>query len=137
MRASNLTKWGEFLLWVRAYSTGFIAASSLALADYGWWPMAYGVCVLLVSTCLTPLLRALGWRGLAGRTGDGRSTGPTPQEVERALRVGLDAGVSLPEAVRHLHQTRGWDLMVLYPAVEKVSGLTQNEAIRVAVLATS
>jgi hypothetical protein len=106
--------------------------SHVLAPDTGWLPLGVGACGFLASFLLTPILRAFGWGSLAERTGGG----PTPREVESGLRSWLDAGMSLPEAVRLLHQSRGWAMMDLCPAVEKVANLTQKEAIRFVFLAT-
>jgi hypothetical protein len=54
-----------------------------------------------------------------------------------ALRKLLDGGRSLAEAVWELHHIRGVDLLALWPVVAEVTGLDQQEAMRVVVQATS
>jgi hypothetical protein len=43
----------------------------------------------------------------------------------------------LPEAVRFLNLTRGWDVMLLYPAVATVANIPPKDAIRLVISATS
>jgi hypothetical protein len=54
-----------------------------------------------------------------------------------ALRKLLDGGRPLEEAVWELHHARGVDLLTLWPVVAEVTGLDQQEAMRVVVQATS
>ncbi|WP_227254494.1 hypothetical protein [Frigoriglobus tundricola] len=87
--------------------------------------------LLVGSAFLTPLLRALGWRRLAERTGDiNPNPPPRPHSVERALRTLLAESRSLRDAVRILHEKFGWDVMELSPAVAAVANLPQKEALR-------
>jgi hypothetical protein len=137
MRQSDLTKWGEFLQYVRGLCGGLILA--IVLSDPGreanlklWLVALIG---LTASFLLTPLLRSLGWRGLAESIGKVPAT-PRPADVERALHLALRRGLPLPEAIRILHQSRGWDVMELYPAVAKVADLPPKEAIRLVMTET-
>lgn len=137
MRRSDLTKWGEFLLYVRGMCGGLVLAH--VLSDFSGREadsklLLIALAGLTASWLLTPLLRALGWRGLAENVG--KVTTPRPADVERALRTALRVGLSLQEAVRRLHHTRGWDVMELYPAVAKVAGLPPKEAIRLVMVET-
>jgi hypothetical protein len=138
MKQSDLTKWGEWLLYARGLCGGLWLAYAMAFfthreADVNLLWIA--VCGSIGSGLLVPLLRALGWRGLAERLGEAPTT-PRPGEVERALRTALQVGLPLPDALRRLYETRGWDVMELYPAVAKVAALSPKEAIRLVMTET-
>jgi hypothetical protein len=135
MKARDLTRWGACLLYLRGMCAGLLLAFLLtSAAESVLLLTATGG--LAVSVLLTPLLRALGWKRLAERAGD-VGTAPLSGEVERALHTSLGDGCSLQEAVRLLHQTRGWDVMDLYPAVATVAKLSPKEAIRLVMSVTT
>jgi hypothetical protein len=56
--------------------------------------------------------------------------------VERQLRELLTSGQPIGDALRELHGPRGVGLLLLYPAVEAVCGLTRREAMKLAVRET-
>ena len=62
---------------------------------------------------------------------------PRQREVETALRDALGGGLSLDEAVRLLHETRGYELTFLWPAVVSVGQMPQSDAMRLVVRATA
>lgn len=134
MKPSSLTRWGEFLLYIRGLSGGLMLSAAIA-QEVGVMPALVGCCGLLASVLLTPILRLLGWRRLAERVEDVR-TAPCVGEVESGLRASIGEGLSLQEAVRFLHQNRGWDVMDLSPAVATVGDLSPKEAIRLVMSVT-
>lgn len=62
---------------------------------------------------------------------------PKPNELESQLRDAIDKGMSLDEAIRHLHVQEENQLIFLWPAVASVAGISQSEAIHRVVFATS
>ena len=140
MKASDLTNWGVFLISIRGMCWGVLLCVSLQSGALGSVPehlLTIGaVSVVVVSVVITPVLRWLGWRRLAERVGDPNAA-PSSGEVESALRALLGDGWSLQEAVRLLHQTRGWDVFLLSPTVATVANLPQKDTIRLVMAATS
>ena len=139
MKATGLTNWGAFLIAVRGVCVGVLLCvvlwrGVLASVPEHWFTIG-AVAILFACSVITPVLRALGWRGLVVRVGDA-GTAPRPKEVERALRSSLGDGMSLLEAVRYLHLTHGWDVLHLYPAVGTVANLPPKDAIRLVMDAT-
>jgi hypothetical protein len=132
MQTNNVTNWGMSVRYVRGVTVGLILSHVIA-PDAGGLPLVIGACGFFASFLLTPILRAFGLMGLAEHVGDR----PTHHEVESDLRSWLDAGTTPPEAVRILHLSRGWGMMELCPAVEKLCNLTQKEAVRFVFLATT
>lgn len=140
MKRSGLTGWGAFLVGIRGMCAGVILCVTLrthALASVPDYVFITGaIAVLVASRVITPLLRALGWRRLGIYQGDAERA-PGPIEVERTLRSCLGDGLSLQEAVRYLHLTQGWDVMLIYPAVVTIAEVPEKEAIRMVMLAIS
>ena len=131
MKATDRTRWGEFLLAFRFACAGIVLCPYLTHATIDDPAVMAALGGILASRYLTPLLRTLGWRRLTERTGDiNPNPPPRPRAVERALRTSLAEGRSLQDAIRALHQTFGWDVMELSPAVVAVANLPQKEAIR-------
>jgi hypothetical protein len=132
MKASGLTTWGVFLIATRGLCAGVWLGVALrgrfASVPEHWLTLGVAT-VFVASGAITPVLRALGWRGLEVRAGDA-GTAPRPGDAERALRSSLGDGLSLREAVRFLHLSRGWDVLQLYPAVATVGNLPPKDAIR-------
>ena len=132
MKASGLTTWGSFLIGLRGMCGGLLLSGALRSDTFSvpeHWLTLGAAAVLLASGLITPILRALGWRRLAERVGDAETI-PRSGEVECALRSALGDGFSLQEAVRFLHLNRGWDVMLLSPAVATVANLPTKDAIR-------
>lgn len=138
MKSKGLTKWGAFLVGIRGLCLGVWLGVALrgytaSVSDQVLVQIALAIWIL--SRVITPALRALGWRGLKAHFGDGAQS-PGHREVERALRSLLSQGLSLPEAIRYLRLSHGWDVLLVYPAVASVAGMPVNEAIRMVMLAT-
>jgi hypothetical protein len=139
MKASDLTYWGVFLLHLRGMSAGVVLSYFLRRDTFAVPERSLMICAcgILVGTGLiSPILRVLGWRGLEEHVGDAK-TFARHRDVERELRSALDDGMSLQEAVRFLHLSRGWDVLLLSPAVAAVAGLPSKDAIRLVIAATS